>query len=130
MNGKGRGLDAGFIARRKAVHQRYDAELAGLGWLLTPPPLSPRAESSYYFYWLQMAAEVRDRLARHLREHGVYTTFRYYPLHRVSGYGFSGSLPQAERAAETTLCIPIHHSLSDDDVSRVVETIRQFGRTV
>lgn len=118
----------GFIERRREVHERYDAELGALDWLALPPRLPERDVSSYYFYWLQLEEGMRDRLAAHLKERGVYTTFRYYPLHLVPLYGFEGSLPQAERAARETLCIPIHQGLSDDDVAKVVDEVKAFER--
>ena len=69
----------------------------------------------------------RDRLASALREQGIYTTFRYYPLHRVRRYGASTRLPQAEAASRATLCLPIHQGLSDEAVGRVLEAVRRFG---
>jgi len=74
----------GFIARRHEVWDRYQDGLAGLDWLRQPPEPLPDCTTSYYLYWVQ--TEHRDRLAAHLRENGVYTTFRYYPLHLVSRY--------------------------------------------
>ena len=115
-----------FIERRREVHQAYDGELADVGGLTTPPPVPDHATSSYYFYWVQTEPETRDRLARFLRDEGVYTTFRYYPLHLVERYGSTDALPVAEKAALSTLCIPIHQALSDDDVGYVVDRIRAF----
>jgi aminotransferase len=86
-------------------------------------------ESSYYFYWIQTKPEIRDRLAKYLRERGIYTTFRYYPLHWVKFYGAQDiRLPNAESAALSTLCIPIHQSLSNDDLDKIIESIYDFGR--
>jgi aminotransferase len=120
---------ASFIDRRREVHETYDRELANLDWLERPPPIPERARSSYYFYWIQMAPERRDRLAHFLRTRKIYTTFRYHPLHCVKSYGATTRLPKAEQAASRTLCLPLHQSLSLSDVGRVVESIRQFGRT-
>jgi dTDP-4-amino-4,6-dideoxygalactose transaminase len=108
------------------VHERYARELRGLGWLTLPPDPTAGVESSYYFYWVQVDPEIRDRLAAHLRDHEVYSTFRYFPLHLVAHYGHAERLPNAETAAETTLCIPLHQSLSDDDVTQVVDAIASF----
>src|SRR5262249_19662988 len=49
----------GFIARRRQIHQLYDAELGDQRWLSLPPPVPPDCESSYYFYWLQMLPTLR-----------------------------------------------------------------------
>ncbi len=126
-----------FIERRRQVHAFYDAALAEAGWLQTPPALPPGVESSYYFYWVQAGSphrsglahcdgERRDRLAAHLRERGIYTTFRYYPLHHVRGYDSDAQLANADLAAETTLCLPQHQGLSDNDLGRVVEAVLAF----
>lgn len=115
-----------FIARRRQVHVAYEAALAGEGWLERPPAIPAQALSSYYFYWVQTPH--RDRLASFLRENGIYTTFRYYPLHWVDFYGSEAELPGAEQAARTTLCLPLHHALTDEEVGCVVAAVRRFGR--
>ncbi len=119
---------AGFVARRRAISDCYTSVLGGLSWLRTPPPVPVNSESSYYFYYVQVPPALRDRLAVFLRNEGIYTTFRYYPLHRVSFYGAKDSLPDTEKAAASTLCIPLHPSLSDDDVAKVIEAVVRFGK--
>jgi aminotransferase len=120
----------GFIGRRKEIHEYYNRALSIIDWLRLPPEIPADVDSSYYFYWIQTRPEIRDRLAAYLRENGIYTTFRYYPLHWVNFYGAKVSLPNSEKVAQTTLCIPIHQSLSNDDVDRIVESIHQFGKGV
>lgn len=117
----------GFIARRKEICRLYDRLLQGLDWLDTPPELPPYSTSSYYFYHIQVKDRVRDALAKYLREHGVYTTFRYFPLHRVKHYQIEGAFPKADFAADHTLCLPLHQSLSNEDVEKIAQLIRRFG---
>lgn len=117
-----------FVERRKEVHAFYDDALRGLDWLRTPPPLPAHAQSSYYMYWVQVPVGIRDRMARCLKERDIYTTFRYLPLHRLAVYGTHDRLPHAEEAAETTLCLPMHQRLSDEDLRRVADAIHEFGR--
>lgn len=117
----------GFIARRKEITERYDALLGDLTWLDIPQALPEYCTSSYYFYHIQVKDNVRDELAKFLRDNNVYTTFRYYPLHRVNHYGIEGSFPNADYASDHTLCLPLHQSLSDADVELVASLIRRFG---
>jgi len=116
-----------FVDARRRVHEGYNRALEGEEWLTLPPAIPADASSSYYFYWVQTEPKMRDRLAAHLRGRGVYTTFRYHPLHRVGRYRYEGSLPVAERAAERTLLLPLHQALSASDVDRVISAVREFG---
>jgi aminotransferase len=115
-----------FIARRREIHARYNRDLSHIEGLRLPPRVPADRTSSYYFYWVQTEPGVRDRLGRFLRDNGVYTTFRYYPLHRVDAYGSQASLPAAEAAAASTLDLPIHQAMSDSDVERVVKLVWEF----
>lgn len=120
-----------FISRRKEIHNYYDQNLCNLNWLQIPQKIAPNIESSYYFYWLQFEREdIRDGLASFLRVNGIYTTFRYYPLHWVERYNDNSSLPNTEWAAKHTLCIPIHQSLSDSELEFIVQRIKQYGEGV
>ncbi|GHA77963.1 DegT/DnrJ/EryC1/StrS family aminotransferase [Streptomyces termitum] len=113
-----------FMARRREVVALYDRELADVPGLRLPPPLPEGHVSSHYFYWVQMDAAIRDGVAADLLAAGVYTTFRYAPLHKVPAYGSDRVLPATDRAAGETLCLPLHHGLTDDDVRTVAGRVR------
>jgi len=117
-----------FIARRRKIDQFYNHALMDFDWLQLPPALPAMMESSYYLYWVQTEPNVRDRLARYLLDHDIYTTFRYYPLHRVRFYGDQTSLPNTEEVAESTLCLPLHQALTDADLDRIVQCISDFAK--
>ncbi|MFH9423533.1 DegT/DnrJ/EryC1/StrS family aminotransferase [Streptomyces sp. NPDC017529] len=115
-----------FIARRKEIVALYDRELAGFDAVRVPPALPAGHRSSYFFYWVQMAARLRDQVASALFRDGIYTTFRYAPLHKVPAYGTGGpELPGAEQAAAETLCLPLHPGLTDADVRTVAGALRK-----
>ncbi|MFI2242066.1 DegT/DnrJ/EryC1/StrS family aminotransferase [Streptomyces chrestomyceticus] len=115
-----------FLARRKEIVELYDQELAGFDAVRVPPELPAGHTSSYFLYWVQMAARLRDEVASALFRDGVYTTFRYAPLHRAPAYGAGGAdLPGAEQAAAETLCLPLHPGLTDADVRTVAAALRK-----
>lgn len=114
-----------FIGRRREIVDSYDRLLAGVPGLLLPPPMPPGHTSSYYFYWIQVDAKVRDNLAAHLLTRGIYTTFRYPPLHKVPAYGGGGPLPNTDAAADRTLLLPLHQGLDETDVHTVVDEVRK-----
>lgn len=113
-----------FIQRRRQIVREYDGALGSISWIRLPKP--PTDECAPYFYWIQTPSEIRDGLANYLRERGIYTTFRYWPLHRTELYRDSGSYPGADLASNTTLLLPVHQNLSEEDVSRVIENVISF----
>lgn len=115
---------SGFLCRRRDIAATYDVALGDLSWLMPP---KPRAEgAAHTFYWIQTGPDIRDRLAEHLLERQIYTTFRYWPLHRTSMYRCDAAFAGADQAADSTLLLPLHQALSDADVERVVDAIRSF----
>ncbi len=119
-----------FMAKRKEVHEFYEKELEQYGWIDRPLPVPDYCTTSYYFYHIQVKNGMRDALATFLRQNGIYTTYRYYPIHRVKGYNASGSFPNAEYATDTTLSLPIHQSITKDDLDLIACKIREFSRKI
>lgn len=117
-----------FMEKRKKVHEFYNDNLKDICWIDLPKPIHEDCKTSYYFYHIQCINGKRDELAKYLRDRGIYTTYRYFPLHRVPGYNISGEFPNADYAADSTLCLPIHQSLSNEDLCLIVNTIKEFDR--
>ena len=116
---------AGFIQRRARIWAQYQEAFKEIAGLTMPPEPLPNCESSYYFYWLQLE-EARDELAHYLAANGVYTSFRYFPLHLVKYYSSEAQLPNAEKINRTTLNLPLHQNLSDADVEKVITLVKAF----
>ena len=64
-----------------------------------------------------------------MKEHGVYGRRYFYPL--ISTFSpYEGlpsaapeNLPVATRIANEVICLPMHHGLSDEDLSRILGLI-------
>jgi perosamine synthetase len=115
---------AGFNDRRRAIAGRYDAELRGVG----TPVVRPGVTHVYHQYTIRVAR--RDELADRLRERGVGSAIYYpIPVHRQKpfvalGYG-DESHPVTDRLTEEVLSIPVHPSLSDDEVGTVIAAVNE-----
>lgn len=119
------------IAIREKIWHLYNQKLKGLKGITLPFDPPANTTSSYYFYWIQVKnAEEQLSMAKHLVNNGVYTTFRYYPLHLVSFYHSQVSLPNSEKIGSTTLNLPLHHNLTPQDIERVVALVKNWSRTV
>jgi dTDP-4-amino-4,6-dideoxygalactose transaminase len=115
-----------FLKRRQEIVQYFNQEFKNLPSILTPPPLVSTHNVGHYLYWLQLNR--RDELANYLLENKIYTTFRYWPLHKVDAFqhGMKGDLENTNIAAQTTINIPCHHSLTDSEVQKIVDSIKKF----
>ncbi|MGO1055507.1 DegT/DnrJ/EryC1/StrS aminotransferase family protein [Crossiella sp. CA198] len=115
------------IGRRREIVEQYDQLLAGVPGVVLPPPLPEGHSSSYYFYWVQLDPRIRDVVAAGLLERGIYTTFRYPPLHKVPAYQADVTpLPATEAAADATLLLPLHHGLADAEVKTVAAELTEL----
>ena len=113
-----------LVERRHEIWNLYSTMLCSLEWLSLPKPYEPENEQwSYYTFWIQ--CEQRDALALYLRERGVYTSFRYWPI--SAAYSWESGCPNAAWAAAHTLNLPLHANLTDDDVISIVNLIYRFG---
>ncbi len=112
-------------ARRREIAAAYRAALEDVVWV-------PREAPGVYHVWHQFTVRTpeRDRLAAHLKAHGVGSAVHYpAPAHLQPAYrdlAEEGSLPQAERAAREVLSLPLHPFLTDAEVARVIEAVRCF----
>jgi dTDP-4-amino-4,6-dideoxygalactose transaminase len=110
--------------RRRAIAARYDAELRGV----ITPFVRPGVTHVYHQYTILVRE--RDAFAEKLRERGVGSAIYYpIPVHRQKPFlalGFGGeSLPVTDRLTEQVLSIPVHPSLTDDEVAIVIEAVNE-----
>lgn len=111
------------IKKRKKIHDIYSRELNN--YVDVPLTLDSIKTSSYYMYHIQTPN--RDKLASFLKENGIYTTFRYYPLHKVNYFKqFTTVLPNTEYITKHTICIPLHQSLRKKEVKHICNSIKNF----
>jgi dTDP-4-amino-4,6-dideoxygalactose transaminase len=116
-----------FLVQRRRLVERYFARFATEPACVLPPrPAEGDGQSWNMFCVLLPLAQMtisrkgfRDALA----ERGIATGVSYEALHlstlgRRFGYR-RGDLPNTERIAESTVTLPLHAAMSDDDVDRV-----------
>jgi perosamine synthetase len=111
---------AGWTEQRQRNAAYFDANLNGV----VVPPVSPKAVHVYHQYTIRVP-EDRDGVAKALREeHGVGTGV-YYPIpnHRLPSYRQTLDLPATEQAALEVLSLPVHPSLTDDDLATIVTAV-------
>ena len=68
----------------------------------------------------------RDDLAIFLKEQGIYTTFRYFPLHHVKFYKEDIHAPVTEILAQQLLLVPLHNGMELSTVDFICAKIEEF----
>jgi dTDP-4-amino-4,6-dideoxygalactose transaminase len=118
----------GWNATRRKHARQYDELLRDIE-PVTTPPIMEYANSVFALYTIR--AKDRDRLQVYLRQRGIGTGVYYpVPLHLQPAYQYLGykeyDFPVTETAARETLSLPMYPELSEDEITRVAEGIRDF----
>ena len=108
-----------FIARRRAIANRYSAALHDLK--VEPPGNRPNGGHVYYRYVIRVAEPVESVVRRFAGQGVMCRRPVFRPLHRYLGLdGF----PETDQAWEHALSVPIYPSLTDTEVERVVGAMK------
>ena len=119
-------------ARRQEIAARYCAEIKNPLVRVTPVPEKTK---SHVWHVFPVFCETRDDLQKFLKERGVETLIHYpIPPHLQEAFDGAlsrgelryGPLPIAEELARTELSIPMGPSMTDEQVSYVIEVINSY----
>lgn len=93
----------------------------------------PGVRHNYSYFPIFIDAEkygmTRDELYEKMRSHDVLGRRYFYPListfstYRGLPSAAPENLPKAHKMADSVICLPMHHELSDEDINRVLELI-------
>ncbi|MGO1173354.1 MAG: DegT/DnrJ/EryC1/StrS family aminotransferase [Actinomycetaceae bacterium] len=119
----------GWTGKRQANAAFLDANLSGV----VVPPVAEGAEHVYHQYTVRVPVEgdggaERDRIVTALREEHKVGCGVYYPIpnHRLESLAVFApglELPETERAAQQVISLPVHPSLEQGDLDRIVAAV-------
>jgi perosamine synthetase len=112
-----------LLAGRRRLAAGYAERLAGLVGL---PDAAEGDEHGWQAYVVRI--DRRDEVMASLRAQGIECQIGTYALHRLSAYRGQGSFPGADLAYERALALPLHSRLSEADLDRVAEALREALR--
>lgn len=120
-----------IIAKRKNVAQKYTEKLRGIDGV-TVPFVAPGVKMSWFVYIIRLDPKInRDIVMRELSGRGIGCRAYFQPIHlqpfyrREFGYK-SGDFPVAEEVAATTLALPFHNNLTEDEIDYVVGNLKEI----
>ena len=135
-------VDSAIAARKRVAEQYVEALKDVEGITLYQPivdsfnfkhsTLNIQLNYSYFPIFVDATAYglTRDELYEKMRANNVLGRRYFYPLiSTFSPYNMYPSatkenLPNAHRMADSVICLPMHHALSEEDVKRVIDCIR------
>ena len=96
---------------------------------VTTPPVAEGAVHVYHQYTVRVPQD-RDGLAKALKaEHNIGSGMFYpIPNHRLAPFQVDVDLPETERAAKECLSLPVHPSLSQADLERIVTAVNILAK--
>ncbi len=122
-------LDIQNAQRRKNAARLTD----GVGEIngIEPPYLMPGVEHVFNQYTIRFTEDFhisRDEASKRLLEKEIGTGIYYpVPIHRQPFYrGESSSLGVSEKAADQVLSLPVHPSLSEEDLGYICQAVREL----
>jgi dTDP-4-amino-4,6-dideoxygalactose transaminase len=113
---------------RRANASYLDANLRGV----VVPPVAAGAGHVYHQYTVRVTDD-RDGFVKALKDEHQVGSGVYYPIpnHRLPSlapYAPGLELPETEKAASEVVSLPVHPSLSADDLDRIVEAVNAVSR--
>lgn len=124
-----------FTARRRALAERYFAGL-GSDLPLDLPPRDAAGHGNWHMFQpilrLDETALTRGAFLDALRERGIgagvhYPALHLFRLYRDMGYR-EGDFPHAERAGRGIVTLPLFPAMTESDVDRVCDAVRDILR--
>lgn len=114
----------GWNSIRRANAAYLSEKLSKLPGVITP---KIRADAEHVFHQYTIRIPDRDNAAQKLREKGVGVGIHYpTPIHKQPLYqdlGFCDVLPVAEEASREVLSLPIHPSLTREDLDFIIQAV-------
>lgn len=115
-----------WTAQRQANAAYLSANLKGV----STPVIADGAEHVFHQYTVRIAEGERDRFAVALKDEYDIGSGVYYPIpnHRLPAFTVSADLPETELASREVLSLPVHPSLDQEDLDRIVTAVNSLAK--
>lgn len=121
-----------MLAGRRRLASRYSQRLSQFEWLV-PPQESADCRHNFQSYMVRLKSNApitRDRLMQELLNRGVSTRRGVMAIHREPPYRhekWNGRLPQTNLVADTTIILPLFHTMTEEEGDYVIECLEQIN---
>lgn len=114
----------GWTEQRRSNAKFLDENLNGV----VVPYVAPGAFHVYHQYTIRVVGHDRDAFAAEMTKRGVGNGVYYpTPVHRLPSFDHNFDLPETTLATKEVLSIPVHPSLSSEDLETIVSVINSIA---
>jgi dTDP-4-amino-4,6-dideoxygalactose transaminase len=117
----------GWTAQRQKNAAYLTAHLRGV----VTPYVAPGTTHAYHQYTIRIEGEdaaKRDRFMAEIRERGVGCGVYYpTPIHRLPSFKLSLNLPETEKVIKECVSLPVHPSLTQSDLEKIVDVVNDVA---
>ena len=82
-------------------------------------------DCAYHLYWI--CVKNRTQFRKQLQKDGIETGTHYKPVHHMSYYKNKNHLPVTEKISNQIVTLPIHPNLTDNQLSKIVNSVNKFS---
>jgi len=121
-----------FLAARREIAARYREALREVEGYELLDPGAEESEHAWHLFVVRTDAARRDDLMGWLAARGIGSQLHYYPVPAQPYFRLRYGVPAVPRAddhARRSLSLPIHPSMSDAEVERVIDALRDYRRS-
>ena len=116
------------VTKQRQENAAYlDANLKGV----VTPYLAPNTTHSYHQYTIRIPggdAAKRDAFMTQIGEKGVGSGVYYpTPIHRLPSFKLDLNLPETELVIKECVSLPVHPSLTQDELKTIVEVVNEVA---
>ena len=114
-----------FTKKRQENAYYLSKGLKGIDRIVVP---TQRLNCTHVYHQYTIRARDRDELVTMLNNKGVGTGIYYpIPIHKQPIYqelGYEDTLPESERAANEVVSLPVHPSITKENMDHIIEVIK------
>ena len=117
----------GWNEQRRAAAAMYRSALGGMGLALP----QTTADERHVYHLFVVRTPRREEMRLFLAARGIAAAIHYpTPIHQQPAYAFTGAkLPHTERAVSEILSLPMHPSITAEEIDAVAEGVRAFEQS-
>ena len=111
---------------RRSNADYLTSKLSDIHGVITP---AMRPDTYHVFHQYTIRFQNRDKIAQKLRENGIGVGIHYprpiYQQPLFINLGYSDKLPVVEEACSQVLSLPVHPSLTKNDLENIIQSVKQ-----